>query len=298
VTMRVTQGAVTSLMLAGLQANQAKLGTLQQQMSSGKQITKPSDDPVGTDQAMQYRAQLSRNAQYTRNAQDGQAWLGTADNALASGVSVLQRLQTLVTQAANTGSGDSTSRSAIATEVASLKQEMLGVANTTYLGRPIFGGTTSNPAAYVQDASGNVTYQGDTGTVMRTVADGTQVQVNVNSTTAFGAAGSDVFAMFDKVTSDLQGNPGNLTNDLTTVSTSLNQMTNAQATEGSAYNRIADMMTAATNQTTTLTGRLSDVEDVDTAKAATDMAMQQASYQAALASMSNILQLSLTQFLK
>ncbi len=297
-TMRVTQNSVTSLMLAGLQANQARLGAMQLRLSSGRQITKPSDDPVGTDQAMQFRAQLSRNAQYTRNAQDGQSWLGTADNVLASGVSILQRLQVLVTQGANSGAGSATSRAAIATEVSSLKQEMLGVANTTFLGRPIFGGATSATAAYVTDASGNVTYQGDAGTVMRTVGDNTEVQVNIANTTAFGAGSSNVFAVFDKIAGDLQNNPQNLTNDLTAVGTSLDRMTNAQAIEGSAYNRIADMMTAATNQTTTLTGRLSDVEDVDAAKAATEIAMQTASYQAALSSMSNILQLSLTQFLK
>ena len=296
--MRVTQNSLTSLMLVGLQANQARLGAVQQRLSSGRQITKPSDDPVGTDQAMQFRAQLSRNAQYTRNAADGQSWLGTADNALAGGVSILQRLQVLVTQGANSGAGSATSRAAIATEVSGLKQDMLGIANTTFLGRPIFGGTTPATAAYVTDSSGNVTYQGDTGTITRTVGDNTEVQVNIPNTTAFGAGGSDVFAMFDKIASDLQSNPQNLTNDLTTVATSLSRMTNAQAIEGSAYSRIADMMTAATNQTTTLTGRLSDVEDVDSAKAATEMAMQQASYQAALSSMSNILQLSLTQFLK
>lgn len=297
-SMRVTQNSVTSLMLAGLQANQARLGTLQQQLSSGRQITKPSDDPVGTDQAMQFRTQLSRNDQYTRNGQDGLSWLGTADNALHGGVTILQRLQTLVTQGASTGSGGPTSRAALSSEVSSLKQEMLGVANTSYLGRPIFGGTTSNTAAYTQDGSGIVSYQGDSGTVLRSVGDATKVQVNVDNTAAFGAPGTDVFAMFDQITNDLQSNPNNLTNDLSLISTALDRMTNAQATEGSAYNRVTSMMTASTSQTLTLTGRLSDVEDVDSAKAATEMAMQQASYQAALSSMSNILQLSLTQFLK
>jgi flagellar hook-associated protein 3 FlgL len=298
VVMRVTQNAVTSMMLAGLQNNQARMSTLEQQLSSGQQITKPSDDPVGTDQAMRFRSDISRNTQYQRNAQDGLSWLGTADNALQSGVSILQRLQTLTTQAANTGSGDSTSRAAIATEVSALKQEMLGVANTTYLGRPIFGGTTSNSAAYAQDASGVVSYQGDSGTVMRTVADNTQVQVNISNTAAFGASGSDVFSMFDQISNDLTNNPGNLTNDLTSISTALGNMTSAQATEGAAYNRITALNNSSTNLVTNLTSNLSSVEDVDTAKTITDFTMQQASYQASLSAMSQVLQLSLTSFLK
>ena len=297
-TMRVTQNAVTSLMLAGLQGNQSRLSTLEQQLSSGKQINKPSDDPVGTDQAMRFRTDISRNAQYQRNAQDGLSWLGTADNALQSGVSILQRLQTLTTQAANTGSGNSTSRAAIATEVASLKQQMMSVANTTYLGRPIFGGTTPNDTAYIQDANGVVSYQGDSGAVMRTVADNTQVQVNISNTAAFGAAGSDVFSMFDQIGSDLQSNQGNLSNDLSSISDALGRMTSAQATEGAAYNRITALNTSSTNLVTNLTSNLSSVEDVDTAKAITDFTMQQASYQASLSAMSQVLQLSLTAFLK
>jgi len=298
VTMRVTQNAVTSLMLAGLQGNQSRLSTLEQQLSSGKQINKPSDDPVGTDQAMRFRTDISRNTQYQRNAQDGLSWLGTADNALQSGVSILQRLQTLTTQAANTGSGNSTSRAAIATEVASLKQQMMSVANTTYLGRPIFGGTTPNDTAYIQDANGVVSYQGDSGAVMRTVADNTQVQVNISNTAAFGAAGSDVFSMFDQIGSDLQSNQGNLSNDLSSISDALGRMTSAQATEGAAYNRITALNTSSTNLVTNLTSNLSSVEDVDTAKAITDFTMQQASYQASLSAMSQVLQLSLTAFLK
>lgn len=297
--MRVTQNSVTSLMLANLQGNQARMSTLEQQLSSGKQITKPSDDPVGTDHAMRFRAQISRTNQYQRNAQDGQAWLGTADSALQDGVSILQRLQTLTTQAANTGVSGTTARAGIAAEVASLKQQMLGVANTTYQNRPIFGGTTSYSAAYVQDpATGAITYQGDSNAVVRTVGDNTQVQVNINHDEAFGPAGSDVFAMFDQITNDLQANPGNLSTDLASVSTALDRMTNAQATEGAAYNRISAMMQAANDQVTNLTGSLSSVEDVDMAKAVTDFTMQQASYQAALSAMSSVLQLSLTNFLK
>ena len=298
-SMRVTQFSVTSSMLANLQNNQSRMSTLEQQLSSGKQITKPSDDPVGTDHAMRFRAQISRNNQYQRNAQDGQAWLGTADSALQNGVAILQRLKTLTTQAANTGSAGSTARAGIAAEVASLKQQMLGVANTTYQNRPVFGGTTSYQAAYVQDpVTGAVSYQGDSSAVMRTVGDNTQVQVNVSNVQAFGPPGSDVFSMFDQITNDLQSNPGNLSNDLGTVSSALDRMTNAQATEGAAYNRISTMMNAAGDQVTSLTGSLSSVEDVDMAKAVTDFTMQQASYQAALSAMSNVLQLSLTNFLK
>ena len=301
-SLRVTQGSTVALMLAGLQSNQSNLSTLELELSSGKSITKPSDNPVGTGQALQMQSAISRNTQYQSNAQDGLSWLGTADNAMQSGVSILQRLQTLVTEGANTGSNDSTSLSAIATEVSSLKQEMMGVANSSYLGRPVFGGTTTNSAAYVSDPStGFVTYQGDSGTVTRTVGAGTAVQVNVNGADAFGTPttpGTDVFSMFDQIVNDLTSDPINLTNDISSVQSALARMSNAQAGEGAAYNRISDMNTAAGDQVMNLTGNLSTVVNVDTAQAITNETMQQAAYQASLQAMSNILQLSLTDFLK
>jgi flagellar hook-associated protein 3 FlgL len=300
-SLRVTQGSTTALMLAGLESSQSLLSTYEQQVSSGKAITKPSDNPVGTGQALQLQGDISRNTQYQSNAQDGLSWLGTADNAMQSGAKILQSLQTLVTQGANTGSNDTVSLSAIATQVATLKQEMLGVANTSYLGRPVFGGTTTNSAAYVADPStGTVSYQGDTGTVMRTVGANTQVQVNVNGADAFGstASGDDVFSMFDQITTDLKNDPANLSNDISSVQSSLSRMSNALAGEGANYNRITDMNTAAGDQVTTLTANLSSVVNVDTAQAITNETMQQAAYQASLQAMSNILQLSLTDFLK
>jgi flagellar hook-associated protein 3 FlgL len=297
--MRVTQNAVTTAMLAGLQANKAELSKLQLQLSSGRQVSKPSDDPVGTDQAMQYRTEIARANQYQRNGNDGLAWLGTADGALQSGVAILNRLRVLTTQAANTGASDTNARTAIAAEVDSLKSDMLGLANTTYLGRPIFGGTTSLGAAYVKDAAtGVVTYQGDTGAVTRTVASNTAVQVNVNAADAFGPSGNDVFTMFDQILNDLKNNPSNITNDLSGIQASLSRMTNAQSIEGAAYNRITNMINLAGAHADTLTGNLSDVENVDTAKAATELSMQQVSYQASLAAMSKVLQLSLTDFLR
>jgi flagellar hook-associated protein 3 FlgL len=104
--------------------------------------------------------------------------------------------------------------------------------------------------------------------------------------------------MFDTIASDLQNNPGNLSNDLSLIAGALDRMTSAQATEGAAYNRITAMNNAAGQKLNTLTGNLSDVQDVDTAQAVTELTMQQVSYQASLAAMARVLQMSLTDFLR
>ena len=93
--MRITQRMTAARTLAGLESNQAALTRLQQEVSSGKVITQPSDDPAGTVSALQLRGEISRQEQWARNANDGVGWLGTLDTALTSANSTLRRVRDL-----------------------------------------------------------------------------------------------------------------------------------------------------------------------------------------------------------
>jgi flagellar hook-associated protein 3 FlgL len=297
-SMRVTQNTTAAVMLQGIETSYDSFQTLSAQISSGLAITKPSDNPSGAVQVMSYNADITRLGQYQTNANDGLAWLGSADNVLSSVSSQLQRVQQLAQQGSN-GTTDAAGRVAVANEVDSIKQTLLADANTTYLGRPIFGGTTGGSVAY--DSSGN--YVGDTGAVTRTLAPGTSVQVNVLGTTAFGTGASNVFAVLTQLSSDLRSaNPANLaavgTTDLTAVQSSMTTLQNAQATVGSQYNEIQSLQTQALARQTTLTAAKSSVADLDLAKAETQLSTQQLTYQAALEATSRVLSLSLSDFLK
>src|SRR2546430_11194489 len=167
--MRVTERSMGSAALGNLQNNLSKLGELQAQLSSGKQLARPSDSPGGTVAAMQARGDMSRVQQYSRNADDGLGWLGTIDSSLTSGVEQLHKARDLVVQGLATGSaGSAQTPLALASQIDGIRQTMLDVGNTTYLGRPVFGGTTAGTQAY--DATG--AYVGDAGSVKRTVGDG------------------------------------------------------------------------------------------------------------------------------
>jgi flagellar hook-associated protein 3 FlgL len=247
---------------------------------------------------MSYNADLTRLAQYQSNANDGMAWLGTADNVLSSVVTQLQRVQQLAQQGAN-GTTDASGRAAIANEIDSIKSSLLASANTTYLGRPIFGGTTGASTAY--DANGN--YTGDTGAVNRTVAAGTSVQVNVVGTDVFGSGAANVFSVLTQMSADLRsGTPSDNaavgTTDLDAVQQAMNQVQTAQATVGSRTNEVQLMLTQAQSRQTTVTQAKSSISDLDLAKAETELATQQLTYQAALQATAHVLSLSLVQFLQ
>jgi len=73
-TIRMTQGMTSSVILSDIQNASARLGQLSQKLSSGKELTSPADDPYGVTRAMQLRNDLAANQQYQRNVTDANSW--------------------------------------------------------------------------------------------------------------------------------------------------------------------------------------------------------------------------------
>src|SRR5690242_15745148 len=99
--MRVTEGSITSRVMANLQRNVARSGNIQEKLSSGKELNRPSDSPTGTLTSMQLRGEARVNEQYSRNADDGLGWLGTVDNTLTTSLTQLNRVRELGIQSQN-----------------------------------------------------------------------------------------------------------------------------------------------------------------------------------------------------
>jgi len=292
---RVTQRSIASTVLTGVQGNLARLGDTQQRLSSGKTISRASDSPTGAVSAMQYRSDIALADQYSRNADDGLGWLATADTALTSVVTQTQRARELVLQGMSSGTGGSAeARDAIAAEIDGIRQSMISTANTSYLGRPVFGGTTAGAAAYAPDG----TYAGDTGTVTRTVGDNTRVRVDTGGPDVFGTGTTQLFTVLGDIANDLRNNPAALGGDLGRLDTARETVQAGLSTVGARYNQVDKMRQAAQDRALSLTSRLSDVEDVDLPKTLTDLQLQQTAYQAALAAGARIVQSSLMDFLR
>ncbi len=292
---RVTERSIATNVLVGLQGNLSRLGDIQQRLSSGKQISKPSDSPTGTVAAMQYRGDLASAKQYSRNADDGLGWLGTADTALSSVMTQVERVRELTLQGMSNGAGGSPdARQAIATEVSQLHDATIGLANSRYGDRPIFGGTTTGSAAY--DVAGN--YLGDNGVVQRTVGDNVKVQVGSPGPAVFGAGNAQLFQVMSDIANDLQTNPANLSSDLDRLDTATTTLKAVQSGVGARYNQVSQMQQFANDKVDSLTSQLSDVEDIDLPQTISDMQLQQVAYQAALSAGAKVVQPSLVDFLR
>ncbi len=291
---RITESAGALSSMAGMQSAASRLAALESQLSSGRAITKPSDSPTGTVSALELRSQLKQVTQYQANAQDGLGWLTEIDSTLPSATAATQSVRDLVLQGLNTGANDTSSNEALAQQVDAVRSTLLSLANTTYQGRPIFGGTTAGSAAY--DASG--TYQGDTGSVTRTIGSNDSVQVGATGPAVFGADGSNLFDVLRSISNDLRTNPTALSGDLGNLDSAMSNMSAQQAVAGATYNRIQSVQTVASGTQLQVTSQLSSIQDADLADMAIQVSSANVAYQAALQTTANIRQTSLLDFLK
>ncbi|GGT08390.1 flagellar hook-associated protein FlgL [Planobispora rosea] len=293
--MRVTESSISTRVLNNLQNNVSRGGDIQQRLSSGKQLTRPSDSPAGTASALSLRSDLRTQEQYIRNADDGLGWVGTIDTALTSANSQVGRARELVLQGMSSGSGGAQgARIALASEVENIRAALIGVANTTYLGRPVFAGAASGSVAYNADG----TYAGQGGEVIRTIGDNTQIAVNSDGEKVFGRGNNQLFKVLADITANLKDNPAALVDDLTRLDTAIASMQTEIADVGSRYNRVTQMRDTADSRILSLKTQLSDIEDIDLPMTITELTLQQTAYQAALAATAKVVQPSLVDFLK
>jgi flagellar hook-associated protein 3 FlgL len=297
---RITTQMTASMTLADLQQSLNRLDTTQQQLSSGKKINQPSDDPYGTSQAMGLNGQLSALNDYTNNITDGTAWTQQATTSLGDIDSMVQRVRELVVQASN-GTYTQSDLNASAAEVNQLIDAIKQEANASYNGQYIFSGTSTGTAPYQTGSTD--TYQGGTGNVNRLIGPNTTISVNTNISTLLGnGQASNDGGLLDTlrtVVSHMQsGNIGAIGGaDLKNLDANFGTLTQMEANVGAISNRLTLASTRIQQLQNSDTAALSNVQDADMATVAINFSTEQAAYQAALKAGANIVQSSLLDFL-
>lgn len=288
--MRITNSVMTGTLLRNLNKNSEIINKYQEELSSGRRINRPSDDPVGIVYALRYRGNLEEISKYKSNAEDAKSWLDTTDSALSESGDILNRLRELVVQASN-GASPQEARDAINQEVSQLSQQLNQIANTTYAGRYIFSGTNTLTPAF--DATN--TFQGNTKSLNYEVGVGTKIATNVDGTQAFG----NIFSIMSTLQTNLStGNIAGISGSLTQIDSSINQQLSTRSEVGARINRIDLAINRMDDQNTNITDLLSKTEDADTTEVITQLKTQENIYQASLATGARIIQPSLVDYLK
>ncbi len=301
---RITNSMISRSVLADLNEVSQRLSKTQRKLSSGKELTRPSDDPYATSRSLTMRSSLESSRQYQRNVGEAIGWQEVTDVALSKMSDTVLRVRELVIQGSSDSAGV-TARESIAAEIDQLVESLKQEANASYSGRYVFSGTATNVRPYT--IGGTDTFAGNTNAVAREIGPGVSVQVNVVAKDILGDGQTPgdglLLDVLRDVTQHLRGGTATdlntlRTTDLKALATNLDDLSKVRATVGATTNRLetADARLQEVEESTTKL--LSDVEDADMAKTMVDFSMQQSVYQSALHSGANIVQASLLDFLR
>jgi flagellar hook-associated protein 3 FlgL len=299
--MRVTQSMLTQNMLRNLSQSYSRLGKIQDQLSTGKKITRPSDDPVVAIKGMEYRTNLTEVEQFKRNFSEAHNWIETSDSALDEATQVLHRIRELVVQASN-DTYETSQRQHIAKEISELRDHLVSIANTQVAGKYIFNGSdTLNPPVNLANSTNKVSTNSEQ--VKIELLKGIQIPVNVDPTKVFtysSTPGNGLFSDIETLEKDLQaGKTGqDLNKYLEYLDKHLGKILSERAELGARNNRI-ELMEARVEEQEVIAHRiLSDNEDADIERVITDLKTQESVHRAALGVGARIIQPTLLDFLR
>ncbi|WP_233279386.1 flagellin N-terminal helical domain-containing protein [Microterricola pindariensis] len=286
----------TSMLAAqrNLQSNAAQLAKLQDQAMTRKAFSRASEDPSGAADALRIRAQQRANDQHSRNIDNGLGWVTTLDSTLTAVNDLMKRVRDLTVQGANDGSLSSTAKEAIAVELDGLKDQLLGLANTQYLGRSVFAGNSSAGAAFNPDFS----FTGTPGsTVDRRIGPDSTVRVDSDGLAVFGQGATSAFALIEGIAADLRGGT-NIGTRLTAIDQSMNAIRTEHSAVGSRHAVIMRAEEAVMDKTVSFEAQRAGVEDIEISRIILDLKAQEITYQAALGVTARVLQPTLMDFLR
>ncbi len=302
---RITNQMASQTTLAGIETALDRLDTTQQELSTGKSINQPSDNPSGTSLTLQLNTNLANLTSYSSNVTDGTGWTQASTGALSDIDNAVQRVRELTLEASN-GTQSQADMSASANEVNQLIDEIKQDANTQYNGQYVFSGSATTTAPY--QSGSNDSYAGNSNQVTREIGPSTSLTVNANlngvlgtGQTVSGQPAGDGLLLntLRNIAGDMQsGNTSALSGtDLTNLDSNFNSLTGLEANVGSTTDRLQMAASRITALQNSATDTLSSTQDADMAQTEINFSTEQAALTAALQSGAHIVQQSLMNFL-
>jgi flagellar hook-associated protein 3 FlgL len=284
---------------------QNKLATTQAQMAVGKQILSPSAAPDQAAAIQRLKGEVQRQESHMRTLDVAMRRFTAEETALSSSSDILIRMKELGIQAANDTLGPD-DRNAIGVEMKALRDQLLSLGNTRDdSGNYLFSGTRVNTPAFVQDAEGQVVYQGD--------QTQTRIPAGVERTVQFTRAGTDVFTrvvrddgeaegFFAALDQMIDGIESDSTPDIRQGIGDIDQMHNSltlsQAQNGSDQVVVQSQLDVLDETLLQFKSTLSEIEDLDYAEAVTRMNKEMMGLEAAMSSFAKISSLSLFDYIR
>ena len=295
--MRVNPNPMPDLLEA---LNQSQLETQQAmlEISSGRSVNQPSDNPTAAALLVENNDQATFNRGYLQSIGTVQGQLSTADSTLSSVVTALQRAVSLGVEGAN-GTLSDGDRASIANELQGIQSQLVSLSNASYEGRYVFAGTNTNTPPFVVDNTvpSGVRYVGNTDVNQVSIGNGNKLAVNQPGSHLFSAPGNDVFLAINSLIQALQSNTG-IGAAVTSLGAANSYLSAQRVFYGNASNQAQSQSTYLNAAKLQIAQQQNTLGGADLAAAATNLARSQIDTQATLATISKLTQNNLFSYLK
>jgi len=307
--MQVSTSLMFDRAIAQMGITQDRLSKTQTQLSTTKQINKPSDAPDQAATITRLKSAIDRQNSYVMTINSVKDKLSQQETAASNATDVLTRLKELTIQAAN-DTYSAVDRKSIDLEVKQLRDQLLSLANTQDVnGNFIFSGSRVSKQAFATDNNGKLVYQGDQTVSSTGVGDQSAVDMNRSGTNPFDKivrvdgnnkkTAVGFFQVIDDLSAALQANDAStIKRAVGEVGTLQQGLSDSLASIGAATNKIDNQASLAEENVLRMKATLSQVEDTDYTKAIADMNKDMLALQAAQSSFAKISQLNLFDYIK
>jgi len=284
--------------LYNLQKGRTLLNRLQEQISSGSVINRPSDDPITTRQLLDMDSQLDKGDQYLSNITKGNLSLSMTDTALQGMADIIAQAKETV-GTITSGSSDQTVRENAASQLEELKKQLVDLGNTQLGDQYLFAGFKNSTPPF---STADNTYSGTSDEVSIEIDQNSPAAITIAGDTLLKGTGSygsvDIFETLDAIIAAINSNnPADIQSNAAKLDSSSSQINNARSDVAGRMIRFKSAETMITRNQATLKGIVSDTMGVDYIEAATQLNKQQSAFEAALAATAKITQLSLLDYL-
>ena len=293
--MRITESMITKSLLSTINQNRESMHSIQESITTGKEVRHSSDDPIQFFRANRFRQGIKQNEQYLENIQNANSWLQATYSNLDSMLSHVMTLRERAVQGAN-DTFSAENRLQMASEIDHMLEDLVNIANESFLDKNLFSGTkTKIKSPFLFDGD-SVDYQGNTGKMNRRISENLTININV---TGQDLLDTDIFNAALSLRTALENDD---TNEIENMIESIDLASEKLISLNTGIGSIQQQLDLAENRLETanlnLATFLSDTEDVDLASAITQYNSEELAYQAALQSTANILRLNIMNFLK
>lgn len=295
--MRIATQTLLQQRQSAVQRSEARLTAAQDQVSSGKRLVRPSDDPTGTVALLQVQGRLRVREQQSRGIQSALPVLGATDSALGGIADALSSAQNAALRAANSAVTSPADRAALAAQIHSAAQVALGRANTQVGGRYVFGGTASDRPPFSGDP---VAYTGDATPLSVGLGDPEPFAVSVpGSQIGGGQGGADLFANLSQLEDAVRsGDPASVRTAMDAVKGDFDRVVALRGDVGARVQYVEMAQRSIDQDVAALQARGSELEDVDLASAVVAEKSAENQHAATLAMAGRLGAMSLLDYLR